>query len=864
MNVRRSWVTFFIMLVIACCIVMLAAEKPIMKSIDALRGTADDCDWQCVGTGSGKTAAAAGWQDDVLVLCRFKTDGSQKSLQRIQLPDDCLEGTFCRLLPVSDTLTFIGLYGKNADQLYLYRITDKDTDCLLTVDCEGDSYMERTARTKLSGLTFENGVMSFALWSDDTLKCYIARESGGLEPVGKEATAEDGVLSVLSFENGSILQGGAESITLNTKAATAPLTGQAVTQLTHAAGGWYYLDAVDLELCFIDADLDEVFRILSLQTALHAENRVLTSAAITREESVLLLLDGTELCMAEDTGTRELAGILRANTTGQWMMLIGFAGIALSGAFLLWLLLCGIRHGYAPLVILRGSLIVAGALMCLTALRFAVLKPAANNAARRETEAAISAVLKAEDAEQRWNDDSLASDVARMLEGAGRGENVRVVRAELSDGIWRTADGRNAAALEGFTSALADAAQAGGMYDQLHRDVYRFILTQDTHSLSIRLDAADDSPDKDEDRLLWLFVLGGVGLLTVFALMILGTISADLKRISKGIARISEGNAYKPLNLRTGDELESLAGTVNAFGTAIRKQEDDREKERQAYRRFVPEKVLGLLDKPSILDVDKSDFAARRMALVSVRFAFPDALYTDMTDSRLLFDSVNEVIERTSAIVARKNGTALHFAYNGFEFVMDDSGEAVSTAVAIQQEVLSFNESRAQRRLPGVVLHIAIDRGNFMLGIVGDASTMTPTTISSSLSVVQELIRLCGKLKAGILCTEVIISSHKEYGSRYMGKCLVGEQPVRVYEVFDGDDFNTRREKAGSIDAFSRGVYDLYSGDTTGAKHTFLQLAHNYPLDGGARYYLHLTDCLEHDPSMPCVLNFDHTEGGEL
>ena len=82
--------------------------------------------------------------------------------------------------------------------------------------------------------------------------------------------------------------------------------------------------------------------------------------------------------------------------------------------------------------------------------------------------------------------------------------------------------------------------------------------------------------------------------------------------------------------------------------------------------------------------------------------------------------------------------------------------------------------------------------------------------------------------------------------------------------MFDGDDFNTRREKAGSIDAFSRGVYDLYSGDTTGAKHTFLQLAHNYPLDGGARYYLHLTDCLEHDPSMPCVLNFDHTEGGEL
>ena len=864
MNIRRSWLYFLIMLAIACCIVVLAAEKPILKSVDALLGRQDDCDWQCVGAGNGKTAAAAGWQNDVLVLCRFKTDGTEKAVQRLHLPDDCTDGTICRLLPVNDSLTFLGLYGKNAEKLYLFRITGDQADCLLTVDCEGDSYMERTARTRLSELMFENGKMSFALRSDRSLKCYITRESGGLEPVGSETTSEDGVLSVLTFEDGSILQGGAESITLNQKTASAPLTGQAVTHLTHGMGGWYYLDAVDMELCFVDADLDEIFRILSLQAKWNGESKALTSAAITREESVLMLLDGTTLCLSDATGTRELVGILRADTTGQWLRLAGFAGIALVGAFLLWLLICGVRHGYAPLAILRGSLIVAGALLCLTVLRFAVLKPAANNAARRETEAAVSAVLRAENAEQRWNDENLASDVARMLEGAGRGENVRVVRAELSEETWRTADGQNAVALEGFSSALADASLLGGDSDRLHRDVFRFVLTEDTHSLSIRMDTPDDTPDKDEDRTLWLFVLSGFGLMTVLALIILASLSADLRKISKSIERISQGSTYKPLKLRTGDELESMAGVVNSFGAAIKKQEADRENERQAYRRFVPEKVLGLLDKPSIRDVDKSDFAARRMAIVSVRFVFPDALYTEMTDSRLLFDSVNEIIERTSAIVARKNGTALHFAYNGFEFVMDDSGEAVSTAVAIQQEVLSFNESRAQQSLPGVRLHIAIDRGNLMLGIVGDASTMTPTTISSSLSVVQELIRLCGKLKAGILCTEVIISSHKEYGSRYMGKCLVGGQPVRVYEVFDGDDFNTRREKAGSIDAFSRGVYDLYSGDAAGAKHTFLQLAHNYPLDGGARYYLHLTDRLEHDPSLPCVLNFDHTEGGEL
>ncbi len=251
------------------------------------------------------------------------------------------------------------------------------------------------------------------------------------------------------------------------------------------------------------------------------------------------------------------------------------------------------------------------------------------------------------------------------------------------------------------------------------------------------------------------------------------------------------------------------------------------------------------------------------MLVMTVWFSFPEALYTDTKNSRLLFDSVNEVIERTASIVAHKGGTVFHFAYNGFDVVMDEDGEAVSTAVAIRQEVLSLNELRARRSLPPVTLCIALDVGDVMLGIVGDVSQMEPTTISSSLSTVQERIGLCNRLKAGILCTEAIISQHQEYGSRYMGKCVVGGRFVRVYEVFDGDELNVRRGKASSIHDFSQGVYDLYGGDAAGAKHRFLQLAHSYPLDGGVRYYLYLADRMEHNSSLPCVLNMDSVgEGG--
>lgn len=307
-----------------------------------------------------------------------------------------------------------------------------------------------------------------------------------------------------------------------------------------------------------------------------------------------------------------------------------------------------------------------------------------------------------------------------------------------------------------------------------------------------------------------------------------------------------------------------MASIVNSLGVSLRDEWRKRKSVEKSYRRFVPEKVLALLGKQTVEEVDKTTFAARRMAVMTVWFTFPDPFYTDMSSSRLMFDSVNEVIERAASIAAKKGGTAFHFSYYGFDIVMEEDGEAVSTAVAIQQEVLSFNEQRELNGLPRVALHIALDRGNVMLGIVGDTSKMEPTMISSCLSTTQELIRLSKQLRAGILCTEAIISEQQGYGNRYMGKCDVGGQSVRVYEVFDGDEFNVRRGKAASLSEFSQGVYDLYGGDAAKAKHAFLQLAHSYPLDGGARYYLYLADRLEHDPSLPCVLNADHSGGEEL
>ena len=60
-----------------------------------------------------------------------------------------------------------------------------------------------------------------------------------------------------------------------------------------------------------------------------------------------------------------------------------------------------------------------------------------------------------------------------------------------------------------------------------------------------------------------------------------------------------------------GDELTSLAEDVNALSGALQAVDRQQNELAQSYRRFVPERVLSLLGKTSILEVDKQTFVAR-------------------------------------------------------------------------------------------------------------------------------------------------------------------------------------------------------------------------------------------------------------
>ena len=303
-----------------------------------------------------------------------------------------------------------------------------------------------------------------------------------------------------------------------------------------------------------------------------------------------------------------------------------------------------------------------------------------------------------------------------------------------------------------------------------------------------------------------------------------------------------------------GDELASLADDINAFSDTLQELDRAQNELAQSYRRFVPERVLSLLGKTSIAEVDKQTFVSRHLATMMLSFHFPPQVYGK--SGRELFDNINEIIGRTASIVTQKGGAVFNFAYNGYDAVFEEgSAAAVSTAVAVQQAVLEINKEREVDGRSPVVMRIALDEGNVMLGVVGDEDQIEPTSISSSFSITKHLMALCGRLEANILCTEAVVEAAERYGSRYMGKCREGGETVRIYEIFDGDPYDIRKVKESTGSLFSEGVYALYSRDFSRAKRIFLTLVHHNTGDGGARYYLYLADRLEKRPEEDITLD---------
>ena len=827
------------------------------------------------GWGSRRYLTAAAGGDRVVLVSRedadFRltlgtADGRRTGTRRVTLPVSAADCTVAGAYPAADGSVLLGLYepvDSAAENLTLYRIpAEGEPERLLLYPCTGDTAAERMAETFLSGFAEQEGEIRFALVSDGSAQVYsLGRTAGGLQE--GEAQPAYGAACAAVLADGTLALGGDGWLEIGGRSVSFPLDGCIVTNLQQVGAGLFYVDGASLKVFYSDLVGSETAEVADLGRTAALDG--LTSLSLLADGDALVLRGGHTLERISGGSVQALGGLLYRSGAACVLILIGLVLGWLLLTALAWYLLCGRRHSYLPLAVRAGGLLAACALLVGALLSGFVLAPIVQNSAAQEVRNVLASAAALAGAQGGSRTDELPELVTVGLTSLSAGDYAAASAAvyERADGEWvvcadsgRLPAGSRAVLSPYFSAALAEQAMEDGSAYEQADGVFRLCLAQDGQTLQITLTDGALAGRIEEGTARSVYGLwAGIALLWAAATILLLLVGRRLGRVAGAMERLSGGDTAVRLALNTGDELDGLSASFNSMARAMQQQEDNLAGMIRAYLRFVPERVLGLLGKESILDVDKRTFAARRMSAMTVWFEFPGRVYDNST--RALFDSINEVIERTAAIVSRKGGTVFNFAYNGYDVVLSGGeAEAVSTAVAVQQEVLSLNEQRAVNGLPTVTLRIALDVGEVMIGIVGDETQMEPATISASFTTARRLIGLAQRLEAGILCTENVIAGAEGYGSRYMGKSRQGGELIRVYEIFDGDPFGMRRGKAATGRQFSQGVFALYSHDFETAKRIFLELVYDHPDDGGARYYLYLADRMEKQADQEISLDY--------
>ena len=853
MSIGRRWIGFLTALVLTVCAVFLCARPLVLEWLSVLdRGTGLQS-YQAAAVGEDGTACAAGWDGETLLLTFFDLEGRRLEQWGARLPEQVRGGTVAGLYPVGTQTVLCGLYTQSADRLEVYLLEGSGgVSCLLSQPCPGESGAQRRAGTALLSFSRNGDQVCFVLRDDEGLTGYAwQRESSGVRMLAQSGEGDARGAAVLP--DGTLAVAGAGTLTLGGAHSAGVGEEQRPVLLTQTGTGLYYVDAAALELYYSDLTGSAVRQVLSLDPAVQGHS--LTWMSVTGQGDALLLLDGHHLTLVQKTGQADLTGALYP-TARESALLLGLCALAaLAAAWVIWYVLCGlVCKNRLSMLVQGGAVLLAAGLLAGVLLYWGYLLPGAQRQALERDQMATDSLVRLLLTEQPATEADLADwgqALSGALEAGGIAQNVSVVWAHWTGTHWLDQAGNRAELSPAFHGALAGQAQSNGTAVLREDGVFRYALTQGNWQVCVCFDSCSGAPVP-----LWQGVAAAMTLVVAVGLLFLLAVSRNARRLSQASERLAEEKALdRPLRLRSGDELEGVAAILDSLSGAVTRSREEQEQLARSYRRFVPERLLSLLGKQSIREVDKGTFATRRMAVMMVWFQFPEPVYSGSGNTRLLFDSINEIIERTASIAAAKGGTVFNFAYSGYDVVMDDCPALVSAAVAMAQEVLSFNSLRSREGLPTVSFRMALDVGDVLLGVVGDNTQMQPTAISTSFSAVRGLISLCSKLQANILCTEAVISGAGEYAYRYMGKCLQDDLPVRVYEIFSGDEYEVRRAKQATVRRFSQGVLALYSGETLQAKRIFLELAHQNSRDGGVRHYLYLADRLEKDPGRPCSLD---------
>jgi len=352
--------------------------------------------------------------------------------------------------------------------------------------------------------------------------------------------------------------------------------------------------------------------------------------------------------------------------------------------------------------------------------------------------------------------------------------------------------------------------------------------------------------------------LAGIAL-AVLLLLIESITVYSIRRLKKGMDAASAGDYGVSIKISSGDEVETLANSFNTMTKLVRSGMENLNRLNRSYFRFVPEDMIRLLGANSPAELDLGSCAKKRMTMMVVRFRFEKGAPQD-TDE--LFENINRVIQALSPAVPENGGTVYDLHPDGFNAMFQGGCEdGVRAALRVRANAEQLNAS-ASGKARKVDVRIVLTVGEVMLGVVGDEVRLFPTAISDAIEAANSIMDIAEPSNLYICCTQNVIEEVRDYRCRYIGLYETPYGMQRLYDLFDGDPFESAKHKQMCLERFNNAVSAFYRSDFASAKNLFMEVIKLSVHDRTSVNYMYYADQYMRQP--PTTLSYHVLKDGRL
>ena len=261
-----------------------------------------------------------------------------------------------------------------------------------------------------------------------------------------------------------------------------------------------------------------------------------------------------------------------------------------------------------------------------------------------------------------------------------------------------------------------------------------------------------------------------------------------------------------------------------------------------AYGRFVPHDFLRFLGHESIVDVKLGDHVRKDMTILFSDIRSFTSISEGMTPEEN-FNFINSYLSQVSPVIRAHKGFIDKYIGDAVMALFPESADdAVQGAIAMQKQVALYNQ-RQNYDCVEIAIGIGMHTGSLMLGTIGEQERMESTVISDAVNLASRLEGLTKFYGAGILISGQTLSylaDSQQYSYRFVDRVRVKgkQEPVAVFEVYDGDSEQLRQLKTQTKGDFERAVFLYSQQNFAQAQQIFEEILQINPEDKAVMLYV--------------------------